>query len=358
MRRFFTLISLAWALTSTCLAIADNPAWEKLTLPKEAQGRNLLGVHFVDAKQGWIVGDNGLCLATVDAGATWKLKDTRSGATLRSVRFTDAQTGWACGDGDPKAPKTGGHVVLNRPLQAGTLLHTKDGGKSWQTSWVQTNFDITWIEPAAVPLLQVGVSGGDGHLDGDITRSPDRGQNWKSSRCYRALFAVSRVDEKKWSAVGSAVAVGFFPTPTSELYTKRGCRALYSEDGGDTWKASKGSEGKGSLRSLAAAKDRALLTVGDNGVILRSTDAGATWVAVKSPATEDIRSVAWCGEVAVAVGAGGTVLLGKDDGKTWERVMTDQTLNLRGVAAAGDYVVAVGDRGAIIRLAVVKAGKQ
>lgn len=183
MWRIFSLTLLGWAMVCSLADSAENSVWEKPRLPEAAQGRNLHGVYFLDAKHGWVVGDKGLCLATHDGGATWEVKETASGATLRCVQFQDAQTGWICGDGDPDAPKTGGHVVLSRPLKASTLLYTKDGGKTWQTFWLPTNFDIPWIEASAAPLLQIGVSGGEGHLDGDITRSPDGGKTWKSGRC-------------------------------------------------------------------------------------------------------------------------------------------------------------------------------
>jgi photosystem II stability/assembly factor-like uncharacterized protein len=349
MCRFISLILLGWATVCSAADPAENPVWEKPRLPEAAQERNLHGVYFLDAKHGWIVGDKGLCLATHDGGATWEVKETASSATLRCVQFQDAQTGWICGDGDPDAPKTGGHVVLSRPLKASTLLYTKDGGKTWQTFWLPTNFDIPWIEASAAPLLQIGVSGGEGHLDGDITRSPDGGKTWKSYRCYRALFAVRRIEEKRWAAVGSPVSVGFLPAPKSELYTDKACRALYSQDGGETWKVSKGSDGKGSLRSLAVGKKQTVLAVGDKGAILRSEDAGATWEAVKSPTTEDLRSVTWRGQLAVAVGKNGTVVVGKDDGKKWEQVPTDQTQALFAVDAPGDQLIAVGEKGTVLR---------
>ena len=51
---------------------ADNP-WQAVKLPEAATGRTLRGVFFLDAKQGWVVGDQGLCLATRDGGVTWQV---------------------------------------------------------------------------------------------------------------------------------------------------------------------------------------------------------------------------------------------------------------------------------------------
>ncbi len=177
MRRLALLVVTAAVLGSvTPCPGEESPAWQVVKLPQAAEGRALRGIFFLDAKKGWIVGDKGLCLATSDGGATWQVLDTGSAATLRFVRFKDDKTGWLCGDGDPKAPKTGGHMILSRPLQAGTLLATAEGGKTWQTHWLPTNFDITCVETATAPVLQIGVSGGENHLDGDITRSTDGGK--------------------------------------------------------------------------------------------------------------------------------------------------------------------------------------
>jgi len=331
-------------------------SWKQLKLPDPAAKNAFRNVFFLDAKHGWAVGDKGLCLATQDGGDNWKVRDTGSGATLRCIWFQDAQTGWACGEGDANAPRTGGHVVLNRPLKAGTVLSTGDGGKTWRTSWVSTNFDIPWIEASTAPLLQIGVSGGEFHLDGDITRSLDGGKTWKSNRCFRSLFAVRRIDDKRWLAVGSPVSVGFLPTPTSELYTNKQCRALYSADGGESWKVSRGSDGEGSLRAIAVDKKRAVLAVGDRGTILRSEDQGEKWSVMEAGTKADLLAVAWVSgaeNTVVAVGEEGTVLVSSDGGKKWRSTVFPTTCSLRSVASAGDHhMIAAGSDGSLWRVPV------
>jgi len=332
---------------------AATSSWKQLKLPAAAAKIALHNLFFLDVKHGWAVGDKGLCLATEDGGDTWNVRDTGSGATLRCVWFQDVQTGWACGDGDANAPKASGHIVFGRPLKAGTLLSTSDGGKSWKTSWIPTNFDIPWIEASAAPLLQIGVSGGEFHLDGDITRSLDGGKNWKSNRCFRSLFAVRRLDDKRWLAVGSPVSVGFQPTPTSELYTSKQCRALYSADGGETWKVSKGSDGKGSLRAVTADKKRPTLAVGDGGTILRSEDHGENWSAIDSGTKEDLFAVAWARDtenLVLAVGDGGTILVSNDGGKKWQATECPIYCALASVVAAGDHMIVAGRDGSLWRI--------
>jgi photosystem II stability/assembly factor-like uncharacterized protein len=56
---------------------------------------SLVGVHFVDANVGWVVGDR--IHHTTDGGATWTLQPTPQ-TGFRDVMFADATTGWAVGD--------------------------------------------------------------------------------------------------------------------------------------------------------------------------------------------------------------------------------------------------------------------
>ncbi|MYG05989.1 hypothetical protein F4167_05115, partial [Candidatus Poribacteria bacterium] len=64
-------------------------------------------LHFVNHRQGWIVGEGGLIAHTADSGKTWKQQevDTTSpgfrmpdaSLDFKAVYFTNAQNGWAVG---------------------------------------------------------------------------------------------------------------------------------------------------------------------------------------------------------------------------------------------------------------------
>ena len=77
----------------------------------------LYSVFFTDASTGWVVGEFGNVLHTVDAGQNWIEQSSGTNVDLWSVHFVDASTGWAVGEG-------------------GTILHATDGGSNWisQTS--------------------------------------------------------------------------------------------------------------------------------------------------------------------------------------------------------------------------------
>jgi len=342
---------------------AESTTWEEMTLPAGVENKALYGVCFLpDGKHGWIVGAQGLCLASSDGGVTWEKRETGSGATLRDVRFNNATQGWAVGEGDPKGPPPRGHIILSASRNSATLLITTDGGKTWQNHWVPTNFELWSVETSAAPQIQIGPSGGEAHLDGDSLRCTD-GKGWSSERTFRALFDIRAQDAQRWIAVGSPVDVGFFPAPTSELFTRKKCRALFSKDGGKTWMPAKGTEAmKGKcLRGLTVKKDAPALAVGDGGAIMLSTDAGETWTSVASSATGSLKRVAYAhgeGKLVVAVGSKGTLLGSSDEGKTWDKAWSvDAKQNLFGLSAAGAFFVAVTKEGKVYRASLENLAK-
>src|SRR5262249_36885838 len=58
---------------------------------------NLHGVHFISTDQGWAVGDNGTILHTNDGGRSWDLQSSGRSSELHSIYFTNDQHGWVVG---------------------------------------------------------------------------------------------------------------------------------------------------------------------------------------------------------------------------------------------------------------------
>src|SRR5690242_9981505 len=74
----------------------------------------LHAVQFVDEKEGWAVGDEGVVWHTVDGGQSWERQPTGTRGSLRSVHFLNPYTGWVAGR--EELPYGGG--------SAGVLLFT------------------------------------------------------------------------------------------------------------------------------------------------------------------------------------------------------------------------------------------
>src|ERR1044071_4935534 len=110
MRKYLCLMALA--LTSPALA-------SDVRLTEDA---SLRSVFFIDPQEGWIVGDEGVILHTIDGGKRWERQPTGTRASLRSVQFLTPFIGWAVGR--EELPYGQGSV--------GVILFTSDGGLEWK----------------------------------------------------------------------------------------------------------------------------------------------------------------------------------------------------------------------------------
>jgi photosystem II stability/assembly factor-like uncharacterized protein len=104
--------------------------------------------------------------------------------------------------------------------------------------------------------------------------------------------------------VSTAIAVGDAGT------------VLVSHDAGLTWHATFRTNGVSSVLCKVARVDDVTAVVVGGGVILRTTDAGTSWVTISSGTTTSLEDVDFAGLVGVAVG--GTVMRrSTDGGDTW-----------------------------------------
>ena len=78
-------------------------------------------VDFVDAQHGWVVGDGGLLLRTIDGGETWQELAAPARVDLRAVDFLDPLEGWVAGSGRIRAS----HHGRRRHVGAGARRHDR-----------------------------------------------------------------------------------------------------------------------------------------------------------------------------------------------------------------------------------------
>ena len=137
-------------------------------LAQEASTRKLLyDVAAIDAKHAWAVGASGKLLRTVDGGQNWGEKSSEVAETLRAVHFVDAKHGWAVG-------------------ARGTIISTSNGGARWerQTSGVELNLnDVFFIKAKEGPGEGAGEGAREGWIAGDrglLLHTTDGGATWES----------------------------------------------------------------------------------------------------------------------------------------------------------------------------------
>ena len=86
-----------------------------------ANDARLNDLCFVDAKQGWAVGDRGVIWHSDDGGDHWQPRQSDVACALQAVCFLNPEIGWAAGGFSH--PYTHG--------SSGVVLSTRDGGRTW-----------------------------------------------------------------------------------------------------------------------------------------------------------------------------------------------------------------------------------
>jgi photosystem II stability/assembly factor-like uncharacterized protein len=121
--------------------------------------QDLHDVDFVGASTGWALGD-GILLGTVDGGRHWRQLGQPTVRPLRSVHFSSPSEGW--GVAGPDLPG-------ERGMPATTLVHTRDGGRTWSA-----------MAAPAPPQSVCFTSANDGWLASrtGVWRSTDGGRSW------------------------------------------------------------------------------------------------------------------------------------------------------------------------------------
>jgi photosystem II stability/assembly factor-like uncharacterized protein len=152
--------SLLILLILPLLAIPVFPQttpWKKLQSPVSSTLRSLT---FVDSLTGWAAGESGTIIHTTDGGNSWEIQNSTVQTFITDIYFTDNQNGWA--------------VTLKDVFPFNTvLLKTTDGG----TNWVAENFQDNNAFMRTIFFLDslTGFLGGT-----YIARTSNGGTNWES----------------------------------------------------------------------------------------------------------------------------------------------------------------------------------
>jgi photosystem II stability/assembly factor-like uncharacterized protein len=102
---------------------------------------------------------------------------------------------------------------------------------------------------------------------------------------------------------------------------------LATSDEGATWSKRKIAEAEG-LSALAFPDENRGLTVGDGGAILATEDGGKTWAKRASGTTENLCCIQMQGDEGWVVGFDGVILHTSDGGRTWAAQKSGVTQSL------------------------------
>ena len=324
------LLAAAW-LSAAPLASAADMLPRALAQPAVQTPRALGAATLAVTRAGArlvAVGERGTVLLSDDNGIGWRQAQVPVQAALTAVRFADDRNGWAVG-----------HL--------GAVLHSADGGATWATQLEGV--------AAAQSLLASAQRSGDAALlhraQRLVAEGPDKPfldiEIASPSRSYVVGaygLAFETADAgAHWQPISARL-----PNPKGlHLY---GVRALgdtiviageqglllRSTDGGASFTAL-ASPYKGSFFGLLATRDGLLLAYGLRGHAYRSADRGATWEPVDTGVTVSIVAGIELADGAPALLAqNGDVLVSRDGGRSFARQAARDNVPASGLAQAAD----------------------
>lgn len=250
------------------------------------------------------VGDHGVVLLSDDQGKSFRQAQVvPADVTLTSVSFANAKQGWAAG-------------------QWGVILHTENGGEHWTLQRSDTSTDRPLFALHFFDARQ-GVAVGLWSL---VLVTDDGGAHWRT-------VTLAPPDGAPKADLN---LLGLFADARGRLHaTAEKGMLLRSEDRGQSWRYLPTGY-KGSFWTGLAPSDGSLLAAGLRGSLFRSTDDGRSWQRLESGCKSSITALAQVGRELVGVGADGLVLKSTDGGASFKPEPRADRLGLTSVIASND----------------------
>ena len=271
------------------------------------------------------MGQVGTILHTSNGGDTWEPQVSGTQVKLQRVSFPDAESGWVVGT-------------------FGTILHTSNGGDTWERQVADKTFDLNL---AGVSFLNQTVGWAVTERGNTLLSTVDGGRSWSLARLNSNAVRVG---------------LGFTDSQRGWIASTQG-GIWHTMDGGTTWESQGGIDGninglfflderngwisgwRGKDSGLRFAK---FLT---DGVVARTDDGGTSWTRYETGTGQLLWDVAFVSpEEGWSVGASGTIVYSSDGGVQWKQQASGSTASLRAVAFVGtDAGWAVGESGVILK---------
>ncbi|WP_339504196.1 WD40/YVTN/BNR-like repeat-containing protein [Pseudomonas sp. RL_105y_Pfl2_101] len=266
------LASVPLLAQTATLAVLQQPALLTAKAPRSV----LLGLARAGERL-VAVGERGVVLLSDDAGVNWRQARVPVSVSLTAVQFVDAEQGWAVG-----------HL--------GVVLHTQDGGETWQKQ-----LDGERAIALAVQLAERDANqpGGASQLV-QARRMLDDGPD----KPFLDLYFSDRLH-------------GYVVGAYNQIYR--------TDDGGRSWQPwmqhVDNPQGLNLYGIRALGND--LWLVGERGLLLRSTDAGQSFQALKSPYEGSFFGLLGTRDGALVIyGLRGNAWWSGDRGNRWRRLDT------------------------------------
>ncbi len=288
--------------------------WQQLNSGVSA---NLNSVFFLDANNGFVVGEAGTFLKTNDGGLNWTASTTAPAANLNAVYFFNPDVGL---------------IAANN----GLILRTVDGGATWNTVATGVTDDLLSLSFSG----SIGICGG---LSQTILRTTDSGASW--------IVAVSGFFG------GGYYGAHMLDTNTGYL---AGENTIFQSivgkttDGGINWDYSafyiNGAEARlYDLYFFDAANGITAASVWDaTGAVSRTTNGGGSWTS--NIFGQAFFGMHFSGNTGYVVGLNGIIYKSTDSGLSWVSQNSGTNFSLYDVFLTDEFnAYAVGDNGLILK---------
>lgn len=255
----------------------------------------------------WAVGSGGLIMNSTSGGQWWQPQNSGTTEALFAVDNINGSTVVACGNG-------------------GLILRSVNGGQSWSSVPSGAGVALNGI-----CLLDNGV----GYIvgsSGRILKTTNGGAGWYAvaSGTLQSLNAVHFTDANRGTVVGTDGLI------------------LGTTNGGYTWSTQQGWT-LDALFSVIRDGDNGMIC-GDGGTAIFTDDGGVTWSSRVVPTNAALFRLAHPAPAEyAAVGADGVIMRTSDNGQSWVREVTHAMYTLYGADADGGVVYTVGDFGMVLR---------
>lgn len=310
------------SLTLLSTATLSNPWPDRLN--RDAQHTSLVGTKlFTDAEThsggSILVGADG-AIVRIDPEGTLTQSQVPVDLLLTAVDFVSVNVGWAVG-------------------HDGVVLHTEDGGKTWQKQLDGEGIGrimLAWSQTRIASLTAATAENSDdANLAAQLDDALFKLDDIKANVEFGPSLPLMNVWFRNQS---TGIVVGAFGT------------ALITKDGGDTWHPTLGAENPNSfhLNAVIGLPDGTLLIAGENGLLFRSTDDGQTWARDELDQNAIYNFVAMPNGDILALGFGGSLHFSSDSGQNWTALNSGTKATLFDGTSLSDGGVLLAQRGGLL----------
>ncbi len=285
-----------------CIFISRSPGTGGLDQARDAISLWTVSSLCPGFDESWAGGRDGLLIHSTDGGESWDSIPNGSEKSILTIEFVNVDTGFIAGRDNGSTGLPGSNSLIQR---------TTDGGLSWEWQTFpgasqNTLMDIDFVEGPPGEAMRGFCVGGLAH----VWTTRDYGETWEaaSGDCGEGNFNSCYFTD---SITGWFVGTPSNVKPYTIMYTEDGTASFVEQTDPNEIK----------LNGVCFGAALKGIAVGNNGVIIYTSDGGLTW---ENSMDEDIKSTMWTSVhlnesgLAWAVDSNGKIAYSSDWGHSWE----------------------------------------